>query len=66
MMITRKYLPRRTFLKGMGTAIALPMLDAMVPAMTTTNAAAPVRLSMVYVPNGIVMKDWTPKTVGKE
>jgi hypothetical protein len=66
MMITRKYLPRRTFLKGMGTAIALPMLDAMVPAMTTTNAAAPVRLSLVYVPNGIVMKDWTPKTVGKE
>src|SRR6185503_1923448 len=66
MMITRKHLPRRTFLKGMGTAIALPMLDAMVPAMTTTNAAAPVRLSLVYVPNGIVMKDWTPKTAGRE
>lgn len=66
MMITRKHLPRRTFLKGMGTAIALPMLDAMVPAFAAANLAAPVRLSFVYVPNGIVMKDWTPKTVGKD
>ena len=66
MFITRKHLPRRTFLKGMGTAIALPVLDAMVPAMRAASAAAPVRLSIVYVPNGIIMKDWTPKTVGKE
>ena len=66
MMITRKHLPRRTFLKGMGTAIALPMLDAMTPALTAASGATPARLSFVYVPNGIVMKDWTPKTVGKE
>ncbi len=66
MIITRKHLPRRTFLKGMGTAIALPMLDGMVPAMATTNVEAPVRLALVYVPNGIVMKDWTPKTAGKD
>src|ERR1044072_7460108 len=66
MMITRKHLPRRTFLKGIGTAIALPMLDGMVPAMATTNVAAPVRLSLVYVPNGIVMKDCPPKTAGKD
>jgi len=66
MIITRKHLPRRTFLKGIGTAIALPMLDGMVPAMATTNATAPARLSLVYVPNGIIMKDWTPKTAGKE
>jgi hypothetical protein len=51
----------------MGTAIALPMLDAMTPAMSSTRAAkAPVRLSFIYVPNGIVMKDWTPKGVGKD
>ncbi len=67
MIITRKHLPRRLFLKGMGTAIALPMLDAMTPALTLTSqaTAAPVRLSFVYVPNGIVMKDWTPNSVGK-
>jgi Protein of unknown function (DUF1552) len=66
MFITRKRLPRRTFLKGMGTAIALPMLDAMVPALASTgHVTAPVRLAFVYVPNGIVMKDWTPKTAGK-
>ncbi len=69
MMITKKHLPRRTFLKGVGTAIALPMLDAMVPALAATaqaKAAAPVRLAFVYVPNGIVMKDWTPTTTGRE
>ena len=69
MNITRKHLLRRTFLKGMGTAIALPMLDAMVPAMASirdASAKAPVRLSFVYVPNGIVMKDWTPKATGKD
>ena len=62
MIITGRYLPRRTFLKGVGASIALPMLDAMVPA---SNAKPVVRLAVVYVPNGIVMKDWTPKTTGK-
>ena len=69
MIITRKHLPRRSFLKGMGTMIALPMLDAMTPALAATRQAkvtSPVRLAFVYVPNGIVMKDWTPKTVGKD
>ena len=69
MMITHKRLPRRTFLKGMGTIIGLPMLDAMAPALASTSrqsAKAPVRLAFVYVPNGIVMKDWTPKGVGKD
>jgi hypothetical protein len=53
----------------MGTMIALPMLDAMTPALAATSqtkAMAPVRLAFVYVPNGIVMKDWTPKASGKE
>jgi len=68
MIITRKHLPRRTFLKGMGTAIALPMLDAMTPALARGGAGpkAPARLAFVYVPNGIVMKDWTPEAVGKD
>ena len=69
MFITRKQLPRRTFLRGMGTVIALPMLDAMVPSFARGRAfesSPPVRLAFVYVPNGIVMKDWTPKATGKD
>jgi hypothetical protein len=66
MFITRKHLPRRTFLKGMGAAVALPMLDAMTPALAATAKKAPARIAFVYVPNGIVMKDWTPKSTGKD
>ena len=66
MFITRKKLHRRTFLKGVGAAIALPMLDAMTPAMTA-QAKAPVRLAFVYVPNGVVNIDWwKPKGTGKD
>jgi hypothetical protein len=67
MIITNKHLPRRTFIKGMGVAIGLPMLDAMTPAFARASraATAPARLAFVYVPNGIVMKDWRPKVVGK-
>jgi hypothetical protein len=64
MLITRKQLPRRTFLKGVGATIALPMLDAMTPALGAfgrTAAKAPLRLGFTYVPNGITMPDWTPK-----
>ena len=63
MMITRKMLPRRTFLRGMGATIALPLLDAMVPAMTALaqTAAAPVRrLGFVYMPMGCDLPRWTP------
>jgi hypothetical protein len=69
MIITGKRLPRRTFLQGVGTVIALPMLDAMVPAFARPaglDLKAPIRMAFVYVPNGIVMKDWTPKTTGKD
>jgi hypothetical protein len=62
-------LPRRTFLRGMGAALALPLLDAMVPALTTTakTAAAPVRrLGFVYIPNGAIMEKWTPSATGRE
>jgi hypothetical protein len=65
MMITKKALARRTFLRGLGTAIALPLLDSMIPAMAgTSGATAPMRLGFVYVPNGIIPKDWLPKTEG--
>jgi Protein of unknown function (DUF1552) len=66
MIVTRKHLPRRTFLKGMGAVVALPMLDAMTPAFAgpARLAKAPVRLAFTYVPNGIVMGDWTPAATG--
>ncbi len=68
MMIFKKYLDRRTFLRGAGTSLALPLLDAMVPALANTlvNAAKPaVRFSVVFVPNGRIMNEWTPDYEGK-
>lgn len=67
MWITKRALPRRTFLQGMGTTLALPLLDAMVPALTASaqTAAAPVRrLGLVYIPNGANMAHWTPADTG--
>jgi hypothetical protein len=64
MFVTRKYLDRRTLLKGLGASIALPFLDAMRPAFAAPTPAGPARLAFVYVPNGIVMKDWTPDQTG--
>jgi hypothetical protein len=67
MIIDKKALPRRTFLRGMGTTLALPLLDAMVPAMTALAAtpAAPVRrLGFVYVPMGSIFAQWQPTQVG--
>jgi hypothetical protein len=67
MIITKKHLPRRTVLKGLGATIALPLLDAMVPAFTALaqTAAAPIRrLGVFYVPNGMSMPYWWPKTEG--
>lgn len=60
MILTRKALPRRTFLRGLGTAVALPFLEAMVPALAPAQSAKrPVRMAFVYVPNGIDMRNWT-------
>ena len=67
MIISKKALPRRTVLRGLGTAMALPMLDAMVPALSgiSGRAAEPVRrLGWVYCPNGMAMDAWMP--VAKE
>ena len=67
MLITRKHLPRRTVLRGLGAAIALPLLDSMVPAATalTRTAAAPIkRFGAFYVPNGMAMAWWFPQAEG--
>ncbi|MCU1257400.1 MAG: hypothetical protein JWO80_285 [Bryobacterales bacterium] len=65
-MITRKAIARRSFLRGAGAAVALPFLDAMVPAMALAGAAKPpVRMAMVYVPNGIDMRNWNLNYEGK-
>jgi hypothetical protein len=64
-MMTRKSIPRRAFLRGVGTgigtAVALPFLDAMVPAFAAPRSGTPpVRMAFVYVPNGIDMRHWNP------
>jgi hypothetical protein len=67
MMITKKALPRRTFLRGMGVTVALPLLDAMVPAMTAlaaTPANPAPRLGFVYMPMGAHIPQWTPTGEG--
>ena len=69
MIVTRKAMSRRTVLRGMGTAVALPLLDAMVPALTAlaeTPAKVVPRLGVVYHPNGVIYENWLPKGVGRE
>ena len=63
MMITKRALSRRTFVRGIGVALGLPLLDAMVPALSAVakSAANPVmRLGFLYVPNGIILDSWVP------
>ena len=63
MMIFKTAIPRRTFLRGLGTTLALPLLDGMVPAFAGGRQAAvssPTRLSIVYMANGRIMDHWTP------
>jgi hypothetical protein len=69
MIVTRRALSRRTVLRGLGTAVALPLLDAMVPALTALQqtAARPVRrLGVVYHPNGVIYENWLPKGTGRD
>jgi hypothetical protein len=61
-MITGKHLSRRTLLRGLGVSIALPMLDSMLPAFAAPKT--PMRMMFSYVPNGIIMPDWTPVASG--
>jgi hypothetical protein len=69
-MIQKKALPRRTFLKGVGTTLALPLLDAMVPALSaqsaseSNEASRPARLGFVYIPMGMNAAEWVPSEEG--
>ena len=67
MQIRKMHLPRRTFLRGLGTAVALPLLDAMVPSFTAlakTAAAPQKRFGAVYIPHGAIMERYTPAKAG--
>jgi hypothetical protein len=69
MFIPKKYLSRRTFLRGAGVAVGLPLLDAMIPAMTALaqTAAKPMpRMGFVYFPHGSLIDRWSPAAVGKD
>ncbi len=68
MIIKKMALPRRTFLRGMGATLALPLLDAMFPALTSTAMAASNsvrRLGFVYIPMGMSPVEWTPQGEGR-
>jgi hypothetical protein len=69
MFLTRKHLSRRTLLRGAGASIALPLLDAMIPASTAlaqTAAAASTRLGFVYFPHGALQDEWEPRSTGRD
>ena len=69
MFLSKKHLSRRTMLKGAGAAVALPLLDAMIPAgtaMAQTPAANSLRLGFVYFPHGALQDEWQPKTIGRD
>src|SRR6188474_773858 len=67
MFVAKKHLPRRTFLRGVGVTMALPLLESMVPAFTAlaqTPARPRTRFGVVYIPNGAIMEQWIPDQVG--
>ena len=70
MIITKKKIARRTVLRGLGASLALPLLDSMIPALSGSaqaQIAQPTRrLGVIYVPNGMAMKAWTPEAVGSD
>ena len=66
MFIHKLALPRRTFLRGLGATLALPLLDSMVPALSAQAARPVKRLGFVYIPNGVIQDQWFPTTVGRE
>jgi uncharacterized protein DUF1552 len=69
MFLSKKHLSRRTLLKGAGASIALPLLDAMIPAGTAlaqTAAVSPLRLGFVYFPHGALQDEWQPKQTGRD
>src|SRR5437764_1838334 len=69
MFTTKKYLPRRTVLRGLGAALSLPLLDAMIPARTAlaqTAAGPKPHLGFIYFPHGAVIDKWTPSATGSD
>ena len=69
MIVTKKAISRRTVLRGLGTVVALPLLDAMIPALTAaanTPAKAVRRLAVIYHPNGVIYDKWLPKGAGAD
>ncbi|MGA0934751.1 MAG: DUF1552 domain-containing protein [Pseudohongiellaceae bacterium] len=70
MFISKKHLSRRTLLRGAGTAVALPLLESMIPASTALAQTAAVpkmpRLGCIYIPHGATMAYWTPTKTGKD
>ena len=62
-LITKKALARRTFLRGVGATLALPLLDAMIPALTAVGKPTP-RLGFIYVSNGVIQNQWIPTATG--
>jgi hypothetical protein len=66
MFITRKHLHRRTFLRGAMGAVALPFLDAMVPAFAQSSRVTPFRFGAIYMPNGVYPGLWHPEKTGKD
>ncbi len=67
MFVTKKSISRRTILRGAGTAVALPLLDAMIPAFAPAATTAPVRrLGVVYHPNGVIYDKWLPTGAGSQ
>src|SRR5687767_2692789 len=68
MFLTKKHLPRRTFLRGAGAMVSLPLLDAMIPAATAlaqTAAAPKPKVGFFYFPHGAVIDRWTPGSAGR-
>jgi len=69
MFITKKHLPRRMFLRGLGATVALPLLNSMIPAATSlaqTAANPKLRMGFIYFPHGAIMDSWTPKDAGRD
>src|SRR5262245_55250008 len=69
MFITKKHISRRMVLRGLGAAVALPLLDSMIPASTVlaqTAAGPKLRMGFIYFPHGAIMDQWTPKSAGKD
>ena len=66
MIITKKAISRRAVLRGLGTAVALPLLDAMIPALATSAPAPVRRLGVIYHPNGVIYDKWLPTGAGTD